>query len=134
METYTPDSICLDKGKYFLKPFRVIPVAFLLRMYFTNQPGEIFNYAKQHLDELLDKAKTTYVPPVAEMEDPKDCAKIKYMNKTVANAEMRRIQSHITHDYKPVRSYYCEACSCWHLTSKSNYELEKYERNTGLTK
>lgn len=118
-------------GKYYLRQFKNVPVKHVLKMYFNNAKlDSMYQYAVDNLDELLEMCKSTYVAPVEEeIEDSGECTKIKYMNKNVANKEMKRIQGYITNGYMLVRSYYCDHCSMWHLTSKQAEELEKFELN-----
>ncbi len=114
------------KGEYYLKRWKFIPMEKVIKAYYNGTKGDLALFFEQNKDEIFERAKSTYVLPIDV--GFVDCIKNKYINKTLANAEMKRIQEHITHDYKPIRSYYCENCSHWHLTSKTNEILEKYER------
>lgn len=113
------------QGKYYLKKFKYIPSEYILKKYYNGGTKEFREFFENNQNEIFERAKSTYILP----EEPflENCLKNKYINKTLANAEMRRIQEVILHEHRPVRSYYCTNCSHWHLTSKTNEILEKYE-------
>lgn len=113
------------QGKYYLKKFKHIPSEYILKRYYNGGTKEFREFFENNQDEIFERAKSTYILPQEPIIE--DCLKNKYINKTLANAEMKRIQEAIIHDHKPVRSYYCTNCSHWHLTSKTNEILEKYE-------
>lgn len=46
------------------------------------------------------------------------CDKQRFRSEGSANAELRRIGAQASHDYIPVRSYLCDWCGGWHLTSR----------------
>ena len=117
------------QGKYYLKKFKYIPAEKIIKLYYNGIKGQVKDLFENNKDEIFERAKSTYILPLEPVIE--DCLKNKYINKTIANAEMRRIQEAIIHDHKPVRSYYCTNCSHWHLTSKTNEILEKYEKNNG---
>lgn len=130
MKKFSFEDVCIDlKGEYYLKKYKFIPMEKIIKAYYNGTRGELGMFFEQNKDEVFERAKSTYVIPI---DDYVDCTKKKYINKTLANAEMRRIQERITHNYKPIRSYYCSNCNHWHLTSKSNEILEKYEERTNV--
>ena len=120
----TFNDICIVKGKYYLVKYQYIPSEYILKLYY-NGNRDVIEFVEQNKDEIFERAKSTYVLPIYDITS--DCVKVKYMNKDIANQQMHVIQSYITNDYKPIRSYYCTNCSNWYLTSKSNSTLEKYE-------
>lgn len=48
------------------------------------------------------------------------CTKTKYLNKDIADQEVKRIKGMSTRKVIPCRSYLCEKCGTWHLTSKDD--------------
>lgn len=122
------NSLCYDKGPYYNKPFNTIPLHYLFTVYFKKKPGFIYRYMCDNLVEILNNVRDDHFILMNSINQVQDCVKIKYYNKTLANLELKRIRSNINNDYKPVRSYLCENCGMWHLTSKSNAILEKFEK------
>lgn len=116
--------ICIIQGKYYLIKYEYIPSEYILKLYY-NGNKDIIEFVEQNKDEIFKRAKSTYILPIYDKSN--DCIKIAYLNKEIANQQMNIIQSYITNDYKPIRSYYCNNCGMWHLTSKINSTLEKYE-------
>ena len=51
-----------------------------------------------------------------------NCNKVAYANEKLANEDIDRIQAKSVRDKKPVRSYLCNKCKLWHLTSSPNYK------------
>ncbi len=120
----TWEDVCTIPGKYKYVRYKYVPAEYIVKSYYNGIRGGLELFFEKNKDEIFERAKSTYKLP--KNNEP-DCVKIKYMSKEVANSEMTRIQSYIEGDYKPIRSYYCSNCSQWHLTSKSNEILEKYE-------
>lgn len=46
------------------------------------------------------------------------CVKQRFRSEAAAGAELVRITRHASHGYIPVRSYLCDWCGGWHLTSR----------------
>lgn len=57
--------------------------------------------------------------------DNKECHKTKYANESEANKDVERIRKTSTRSNVPIRSYFCQICSGWHLTSKEPHIVAK---------
>lgn len=57
--------------------------------------------------------------------DNKPCHKTKYANEAEANKDVDRIKKTSTRSSVPIRSYYCQICSGWHLTSQEPHIVAK---------
>jgi len=61
------------------------------------------------------------------------CDKIRYVSQGSANKDLKRIKRAKNRGVKPIRSYLCDLCNRWHLTSKKrdreSINKKKYIRN-----
>jgi len=64
------------------------------------------------------------------MDNSKECHKTKYANEAEANKDVERIKKTSTRSSVPIRSYYCQSCSGWHLTSKEPHLVTKIKEAT----
>lgn len=66
----------------------------------------------------------------SEFLKPK-CSKVSFANELFANKYIEKLKNTSTRRLKPVRSYLCENCLNWHLTSIEGTEVKRqieYER------
>jgi hypothetical protein len=87
-------------------------------------------YAEKNIDRI--KAKADGFPFIVEAQvEVERCTKIQYMSKKVAREALQKIRDAPGDHKKPIRSYECEKCSAWHLTSvpievwKENQQMHK---------
>jgi hypothetical protein len=137
----------LKFGKYRNKKIKDIPASYILT--FIENGGDhvdLRNYALNNRESLINKAllsdkltkedlyKLTRMKyrdgfndaPQSQKGVIKFCSnKFSYASQVDAKKELKRIRSISPDDKKiPVRTYYCEGCSAWHLTSKP---LDKFK-------
>lgn len=73
-----------------------------------------------------------------------ECKKVKFINEQTALFYIKKLKDTSVRIKKPVRSYLCEKCLCWHLTSREdrdvliqkrieNYQLQIREKNKLIT-
>lgn len=125
-QPYTDNSI-LTNGKYkFVSLFRV-PAEYLLNIYFKeNKNGkypdrELIAYIESNLEKLKqEKGLEKKVLPVERL-----CEKLVFPSKKDAKFALNQIKEEKQEHKKPVRTYECERCGGWHLTSISHEEWEK---------
>jgi uncharacterized protein (DUF3820 family) len=135
---YTKDTI-LTFTKYSRTKLSDVPVEFLVKFYKDNFHNTDFRHRK--LIEYIEKENICSPPKPKECTDIdgkigfKPTAKGGALMCTVANKiifpsekdakyEINRIQKLKEKGKTPSRTYYCESCGGWHLTSKSlNYTL-----------
>jgi len=66
-----------------------------------------------------------------EMAKQIGCKKVSFANELFANAYIDKLKKTSVRRLKPVRSYLCENCLNWHLTSIEGTEIKRqieYER------
>lgn len=122
MEDYTDDTRILF-GKHKFTKLKNLAPEYLISLFFNNEHKDL--KLKQYVRKNAERILTHFPLPVdkATIEDVKKCGKLLYCSENVAKqhlAAIRRIdQSHKA----PIRTYYCELCNAWHLTSKELYGL-----------
>lgn len=107
------DMEILTKGKYKFKFLKDVPIDYLIRIH---KSGDKTNICWQYVNENMKLIYhgTRNKEPEAILIS---CSKRQYCDKKTANLELNRISGMIMHDKKPIRSYYCDECNSWHLTS-----------------
>lgn len=76
-----------------------------------------------YITQRLNQPRVTPTPVVT-------CDKFVYHNKKAANFELAKIRDQQQNHRKPVRSYECDLCGGWHLTSMS---IERFKEFTKLS-
>ena len=112
---YADDTI-LTRGKYKFTSLCRVPPEYLLNLYAKKNKAnpELYEYVEKNLS--LIKARAIGALEIPELHIV--CKKIVYSSEKVAKAELKRI-SEMKNDHKiPIRSYHCEVCGGFHLTSK----------------
>ena len=112
---YEDDTI-LTRGKYKFTALCRVPPEYLLNLYAKKNKAnpELYEYIERNLK--LIKARAIGALEIPELQIV--CKKIVYSSEKVAKAELNRI-SEIKNDHKiPIRSYHCEVCGGFHLSSK----------------
>jgi uncharacterized protein (DUF3820 family) len=119
----------LGFGKYKGMEIRHIPKDYLLKIYRDGHPDtELMEYIKCNI-KIKEKIKEKEVK--YKFEDTisvsihgtnaklicKDSNKIIFISEKDAKYEIRRIQNLQQENKKPTRTYECEKCGGWHLTS-----------------
>ena len=86
---------------------------------------------------IKNSSRTTLLTQLAKIVGYKpiiiECGKIPFFSKEMARKELKRIREEAElygqkTDRIPIRSYECDKCSQWHLTSKQKY-LNIYDEN-----
>jgi capsule polysaccharide modification protein KpsS len=127
------DHTTLSSGKYKFYKLHEVPAEYLLNI-FSNLTGcvdkSLAEYAEKNIDRI--KAKADGFPFIVEAQvEVERCTKIQYMSKKVAREALQKIRDAPGDHKKPIRSYECEKCSAWHLTSvpievwKENQQMHK---------
>ena len=115
---YTDDTI-LPYGKFAFTALSRIPAAYLLNIYATKNKTDkyLFEYVENNLQRIKDRKEGIIKPP--QLHFP--CDKKVYLSKKEANIAIAFISEVSKRDKVPVRSYLCDKCGQWHLTSKEGY-------------
>lgn len=62
-----------------------------------------------------------------------ECKKVRYANKAAADFDVSKYKNKPLNDKRPTRSYRCNLCDSWHITSKKFVDHKKvYELNKEL--
>ena len=112
---YTDDTI-LTKGKYKFTALCRVPPEYLLNLHAKKNKAnpELYEYIEKNLSRIKARAIGTLEIPELHIV----CKKIVYSTENAAKAELKRIGD-MKNDHKiPIRSYFCEVCGGFHLTSK----------------
>ena len=115
---YTDETV-LKGTRYKNHKLCDVPVEYLLNVQarpkgFTDKA--LVAYVHNNLDRLL--AKKNGVPFIKKETTRRPlCQKEVYVTKGDARRALKRIRESPSIDKKPIRSYECEWCSYWHLTS-----------------
>ncbi len=105
---YDSDHI-LNFGSYKNWALKDVPVKYLLD-YFNSKGSDY--HLMQYIDRnLINPPRVT--EPVIEK-----CTKITFLSRKEANYMINKAKWKEQEHKKPVRSYQCERCGFWHLTSK----------------
>ncbi len=59
-------------------------------------------------------------------EEKQICKKVYFGTEKDANEYIDKLQRTSTREVKPVRSYLCPRCKCWHLTSWTELDIEYF--------
>lgn len=108
------DMSCLTYGIHKYKALKKVDANYLLRLYRNGCNGDkaLLKYIKDNYEAI--EARIGKDP---EQESP-SCTKKAYISKQAANAHIRWIQENSKSNYVPVRSYQCDKCTSWHITSE----------------
>jgi hypothetical protein len=109
---YTDDTIMLT-GKYKFIRLKNIPSEYLIKLYENNSitDRDLINYINLNMDKLLEKnSKKVIIEPLP-------CTKLIFASKQIANDYLNEIYNKEQSYKKPIRSYECEKCGFWHITS-----------------
>ncbi|MCX6753097.1 MAG: hypothetical protein NTW62_02015 [Candidatus Nomurabacteria bacterium] len=120
MESKYSDNSIIISGKYKFTLVKNLPVKYLLNIYNSNNRNDkqLFEYVKENIDKI--KARSSGKKTV-EIK----CDKIAYVSRKEARFHLKRIRETGEQEHKkPIRSYECDKCSAWHLTSMP-YEVWK---------
>jgi hypothetical protein len=111
---YDGDHI-LTTGKYRFTALKRVPFDYLEDVYKSGcKDKDLLEYIEKNV---LGKQKEIIPEP---LEFP--CTKFTYLSKKEANADLNRILKVIKRDKKPIRSYQCDKCGFWHITSMEKYD------------
>lgn len=111
---YTDDTP-IPFGRYKFTALKRLPPTYLIGLNKNTGDKELQEYITKNLDQ-LSKASVNYKKsPIEQVSLP--CGKITYPKETDAKKHMHDIQN-TGSKKKPVRTYYCNKCGGWHLTSK----------------
>jgi len=112
---YTDDTI-LTKGKYKFTVLCRVPPEYLLNLYAKKNKSnlELYEYVERNLSLIEARANGAVVIPELDIT----CQKIVYFSEKAAKAELKRIREMKNDHTIPIRSYQCEVCGGYHLTSK----------------
>lgn len=122
-EEYNDETI-LTKGKLRFIPLGKVDPRVLIEIFETKSKGNmsLFNYVEKNIESIRSRFYKTYFP---NEEQNIDCRKVKYISKKVANSHIEWISKNTKGDKVPIRSYQCDKCTAWHVTSMQKFELNK---------
>lgn len=63
-----------------------------------------------------------------ERPQNKSCTKVKFATEADALYYINKLKTTSSREKKPIDTYLCHFCSCWHLTSRPNYDTK--DKNT----
>ena len=109
---YTDDTIMLT-GRYKFVKLKNIPSEYLIKIYENGSTTDrdLINYINLNMETLLVKnTKKLTIEPLP-------CTKLVFTSKKMANKYLKDIANKKQSHKKPIRSYECEKCSFWHVTS-----------------
>lgn len=109
----------LSTGKYKFYKLHEVPAEYLLNIY-SNLTGCVDKSLAEYVEKNIDriKAKAKGLPFIVEAPiEIDECTKKQYVSKKVAREALQRIRDAPGDHKKPIRSYECEKCNAWHLTS-----------------
>ncbi len=112
---YTDDTL-LTSGIYKYCRLCTVPAKYLLKVHSSNgtQDKELLEYIKKNLEKIKARSKGSLNVPAHK----KSCEKQTFLTEKEAKFEIKRIKNLEEEEHKiPVRTYECEICTFWHLTS-----------------
>lgn len=113
------DNTPLPFGKYKFTALGRVPAAYLVELHRTrNYRGneQLKDYIESNLGSLADRAEREGIN--AKVKKVRSvCRKQTFESEKAAKAELRRIRSLEQKHKKPIRSYPCDFCGGFHLTS-----------------
>jgi len=113
MDKYT-DETMLTFGKHKFTRLCRVPPEYLLTFLENKAHKELHEYVTENLERILMRRDGLLEAPPLEFP----CAKITYRSKKDANWVLAKIKDVEQAHKKPIRSYECDKCGGWHLTSK----------------
>lgn len=113
MSSYTDDTL-LTSGKHKFTKLCRVPAEYLLNVFWSRSDKDICEYVNENLERIIMRKDGIIEAPALELT----CAKLTYLSKKEANHVLSQIAKVDQDHKKPVRSYECERCGGWHLTSK----------------
>lgn len=119
-------NILFPNGKYAFMDLIYVPCDYLLKTYkqFKNSKPDLFKWVKENMQTILVNGSNPFVEYVEE----KVCNRFQYVSKKEAQDDIKRLCEKITHHHKPVRSYYCDNCNSWHITSQPIEQYKLYSK------
>lgn len=121
---YTDDSI-LPRGKFKFRRLKDVPIKYLEGLAKSKGGGfdpELIKYIAENIDRIREGfPKLVPVIPLV----PFICEKKTYPTQADAKRALAKIRTDEGEHKKPIRTYECEKCSGWHLTSKPIEEYKK---------
>lgn len=126
MESSYSDNSIIISGKYKFTLVKNLPVKYLLKIYSSNNRNDklLFNYVKENIEKIKARSSGKKVVEIK-------CDKIAYVSRKEARFHLKRIREIEIEQMhkKPIRSYECEKCSAWHLTSMPYETWKELEKN-----
>lgn len=112
-EEYNDNSV-LTNGIHKYKPLKEVDPEYLIRIYDNGTKNDIalYNYIKNNYESIKNRIGLTVI------KEEEICNKVKYKDKVTANSHINWIQQNTNSKLKPQRSYQCDKCTCWHITSR----------------
>jgi len=118
---YTDDTI-LSFGKYKFTRLCRVPPDYLLKFSIDKSHTDLHQYVVNNLEKIIMRMEGIVETPPFNFP----CNKFFYACEKDAKQVLKKIIETDQEHKKPIRSYECEKCGGWHLTSKP---LEEYKNN-----
>ena len=112
MSKYTDDTM-LTSGKYKFTKLCRVPAEYLLKVFENKSDKDICEYVGENLERIIMRRDGVVEAPPLKVT----CTKFTYLSKKEANKALADIRLKEQDHKKPVRSYLCDRCDGWHLTS-----------------
>jgi uncharacterized protein (DUF3820 family) len=128
LEIVYTDTTPLPRGKYQFTSLNRVPPEYLLQIYKNKDRSDkaLFEYIEKNLEAIKARVGNfIVVKPYGQT-----CNKIAYATRKAARDALKDIRNHDQEHKKPIRTYECEFCSFWHLTSLTVEEWREKMKKT----
>ena len=120
---YSDDTI-LTKGKYKFTAIGRVPAAYLINIYNkkNKSDAELYAYVEKNLQSIENRLVTGQVSLPLSLP----CKKVAFFSEKAAKEALSDISNSNDDHVIPIRSYHCEICGGFHLTS---WSIEDYKKS-----
>ena len=115
-EEYNDETI-LANGKLKFIPLGKVDPRILIEIFETKSKGNmsLFIYVEKNIEHIRSRLYNTNEEQII------DCNKVKYLSKEIANSHIKWISKNTKSKKVPIRSYQCDKCTAWHVTSMEKF-------------
>ncbi len=115
--SYYDDNTLITVGKHSGKRIREIPTDYLLSIHRNKEfpDRQLILFIENNIERI--KKIHQGIEQFSKPAEHVPCTKAVYLTKSLARAALQTIRERPGDHRKPIRSYPCDNCSGWHLTS-----------------